>query len=109
MSAVRGVNVHRELAAHPPATGPPFARAGARGDPRLDISAQAAVLRLAEAASIGVQAFSGHLLQPLKSATVMLGVGKNLQAVTWSRFDTCPSRTKCTFGRTPRAAEQVQA
>lgn len=72
------------------------------GDPGLDIGAQAAVLRLAEAHKIGVGLHGRHLMQPLKSGSVVLGVGRDLPAVTWSRCDTCPSVNKCSFGRQPR-------
>jgi hypothetical protein len=69
------------------------------GDPGLDISAQATVLRLAEAESIGVRLYGDHLLTPIKSTTLVLGVGKDLPATSWSRCDTCPSKAKCSFGR----------
>lgn len=74
------------------------------GDPGLDIAAQAAVLRLAEAESIGVRMHGSHLLTPLKSVSMVLGVGRDLPAVSWSRCDSCPSASKCNFGRLPRAA-----
>lgn len=74
------------------------------GDPGLDIDAQAAVLRLAEAHKIGVGLHGRHLMRPLKSGSVVLGVGRDLPAVSWSRCDTCPSATKCSFGRRPRHA-----
>ncbi len=69
------------------------------GDPGLDITAQAAVLRLADADRIGVCVHGGHLLTPLKSGSVVFGVGRHLPAVTWSRCDACPSAAKCKFGR----------
>jgi hypothetical protein len=65
------------------------------GDPGLDISAQAAVLRLARADRIDVSLFKGHLMTPLKSTSTVLGVGRNLPAVHWSRCDDCRSRPKC--------------
>ena len=73
------------------------------GDPGLDISAQAAVLRLAEGDKIGIGLHHGHLLTPLKSGSVVYGIGKNLPAVSWSRCDSCPSKEKCRFGRRPKA------
>lgn len=73
------------------------------GDPGLDITAQAAVLRLADAESIGVQIKSGHLMTPLKSTSLVLGVGRDLPVVSWSRCDTCPSSNRCGFGRRPKA------
>ncbi|MBI4984668.1 MAG: hypothetical protein HZC24_04825 [Rhodocyclales bacterium] len=69
------------------------------GDPGLDITAQAAVLRLAQADRIGVGVHGGHLLTPLKSTSVVFGVGIDLPEVTWSRCDACPSSAKCKFGR----------
>jgi len=74
------------------------------GDPGLDIGAQAAVLRLANAQSIGVKINGSHLMTPLKSTSLVLGVGRNLPAVSWSRCDTCPSMKTCNFGRRPKAA-----
>jgi hypothetical protein len=72
------------------------------GDPGLDISAQAAVLRLADAQSIGVEVNASHLMKPLKSTSLVLGVGRDLPAVTWSRCDTCPSSKTCSFGYRPK-------
>lgn len=69
------------------------------GDPGLDISEQAAVLRLAGAGSIGIELHRGHVMKPLKSTSVVLGVGKDLPAVNWSRCDACPSQKKCRVGR----------
>ena len=77
------------------------------GDPGLDITAQATVLRLAEAVSIGVRLYGDHLLTPIKSTTLVLGVGKDLPATSWSRCDTCPSKTKCSFGRLPVREERM--
>jgi len=65
------------------------------GDPGLALEAQAAVLRLAEADTIGVSLSRGHALQPLKSVSMVLGVGINLPAAHWSRCDDCPSRARC--------------
>src|SRR6516164_5953503 len=48
------------------------------GDPGLPLAAQAAVLRLAEADSIGVSVSRGQLLQPLKSMSMVLGIGIGL-------------------------------
>ena len=79
------------------------------GDPGLDITAQAAVLRLAGADRIGVRVHGGHLLTPLKSGSVVFGVGRDLPAVSWSRCDNCPSAGKCTLGRRPRAPAAVAA
>lgn len=79
------------------------------GDPGLDITAQATVLRQAEADGIGVGLYGSHLLTPVKSTSMVLGVGKNLPATSWSRCDTCPSRNKCNFGRRPAHEERMVA
>ena len=65
------------------------------GDPGLPLAAQAAVLRLAEADSIGVSVSRGQLLQPLKSMSMVLGIGIGLPPALWSRCDACPSLAKC--------------
>ena len=67
------------------------------GDPGLALEEQSRVLRLAAAQSIGVEVTRGLLLNPLKSTSVVYGVGENLPAVTWSRCDDCRSRPKCGF------------
>lgn len=72
------------------------------GDPGLDVSAQAAVLRLAEAARIGVSLHGEHLITPLKSGSVVYAVGRALPEVSWSRCDTCASKMKCSYGRRPK-------
>lgn len=69
------------------------------GDPGLPLDAQAAVLRLAEGCGIGVALYRDRLLTPLKSSSMVLGVGKNLPATTWSRCDECPSRKRCGLAR----------
>jgi hypothetical protein len=65
------------------------------GDPGLGLDAHAAVLRLAQADSIGVTARYGHTLYPLKSSSVIMGAGIDLPKATWSRCDHCPSKAKC--------------
>jgi len=77
------------------------------GDPGLDISAQAAVLRLADAQAIGVALQEGFLMSPLKSTSMVLGVGRNLPPVRWSRCDACRSRVRCVTGG--RAHEALAA
>ena len=67
------------------------------GDPGLALEEQGKVLRLAGAESIHVGVTSGLLLNPLKSSSVVYGVGENLPAVTWSRCDDCRSRPRCRF------------
>jgi hypothetical protein len=65
------------------------------GDPGLALDAQAAVLRLAQAHTIGISLNAGGLMHPLKSCSMVLGVGIDLPAVAWSRCDHCPTRDKC--------------
>lgn len=77
------------------------------GDPGLQLDAQAAVLRLAEAGDIGVALYKGNLIRPLKSCSVVFAVGRSLPAVSWSRCDSCPSTDKCSFGRRLRAPSVV--
>jgi hypothetical protein len=79
------------------------------GDPGLDISEQAAVLRLAQADRIGVALFKGHLMTPLKSTSTVLGIGKNLPAVSWSRCDDCRSKPKCRLALRAQAVAQAVA
>lgn len=65
------------------------------GDPGLCLDAHAAVLRLAQADAIAVSLRGRHTLMPLKSASIVMGVGIALPAASWSRCDHCPSRAKC--------------
>jgi hypothetical protein len=65
------------------------------GDPGLPLAAQAAVLRLARAEEIGVSVSRSELLHPLKSMSMILGVGVDLPPARWSRCDQCPSASKC--------------
>ncbi len=65
------------------------------GDPGLSLAAQPAVLRLANAASIGVTVSPSKLLQPLKSMSLIMGIGVDLPPASWSRCDECPSASKC--------------
>jgi hypothetical protein len=65
------------------------------GDPGLSLKAQPAVLRLAGADTIGVRVTQGQLLQPLKSMSMVLGIGVDLPPARWSRCDDCPSASKC--------------
>ena len=75
------------------------------GDPGLPLQAQAAVQRLAGAESIGVTVTQGQVLHPLKSMSIVLGVGIDLPAARWSRCDDCPSAPKCKMsGRLAAAA-----
>lgn len=72
------------------------------GDPGLALDTQRTVLRLASAGSIGVTLSSGCVMRPLKSSSMVLGVGLALPAATWSRCDHCPTRARC---RVAKAAD----
>ncbi len=75
------------------------------GDPGLPLQAQAAVHRLAGAESIGVTVTQSQVLHPLKSMSMVLGVGIDLPPARWSRCDDCPSAPKCRMsGRLAAAA-----
>ncbi|MBK6631414.1 MAG: hypothetical protein IPG33_10410 [Betaproteobacteria bacterium] len=65
------------------------------GDPGLALDTQAAVLRLAQSELIGVRLTGGLLMRPLKSVSMVLGVGIDLPPVQWSRCDGCRHRVKC--------------
>jgi Vitamin B12 dependent methionine synthase, activation domain. len=65
------------------------------GDPGLPLEAQAAVQRLAGAESIGVSVTHGQVMHPLKSMSMVLGIGIDLPPARWSRCDDCPSAPKC--------------
>ena len=65
------------------------------GDPGLPLAAQSAVHRLAGADEIGVRVTPGQVLHPLKSMSMVLGVGIDLPAANWSRCDDCPSAPRC--------------
>lgn len=65
------------------------------GDPGLGLDSHAAVLRLAQADAINVSLHSRHTLLPLKSMSIVMGVGIDLPAASWSRCDHCPSRAGC--------------
>jgi hypothetical protein len=65
------------------------------GDPGLALEAQPAVLRLADAGQIGVSLTGTLALDPLKSTSLVLGVGRDLPPARWSRCDDCRSRAKC--------------
>jgi hypothetical protein len=69
------------------------------GDPGLDLDSQGTVLRLAQAEDIGVGLLGDHVMTPLKSGSMVFGVGIDLPAATWSRCDECSSRArgKCLF------------
>ena len=79
------------------------------GDPGLALDAQGAVLRLAQAETIGVELKPGHLMQPMKSTSMVLGVGIDLPAVHWSRCDTCPTRDKCAVVARAQSADPAES
>jgi hypothetical protein len=71
------------------------------GDPGLPLDAQTAMQRLSGAESIGVRVTDGQVLHPLKSMSMVLGIGTDLPPAHWSRCDDCPSAPKCRMsGRT---------
>jgi hypothetical protein len=75
------------------------------GDPGLPLQAQAAMQRLAGAVEIGVNVTHGQVMHPLKSMSMMLGIGIDLPPARWSRCDDCPSALKCRMsGRAAAAA-----
>ena len=74
------------------------------GDPGLGLEAQAAVLRLAKADEIGVAASRLNMLNPMKSASAMFGVGIDLPPARWSRCDRCPSRKTCKVAKQEMAS-----
>jgi hypothetical protein len=65
------------------------------GDPGLPLAAQDAMQRLAGAEAIGVGVTRGRVLHPLKSMSMLLGIGIDLPPARWSRCDDCPSAPKC--------------
>jgi hypothetical protein len=73
------------------------------GDPGLDLGTQGDVLELAGARAIGVSLSSGAVMHPLKSTSMVLGIGVDLPPVRWSRCDPCPSRPRCRLAQTADA------
>ena len=69
------------------------------GDPGLGLEAHEAVLALSGGAQIGIRVYGQGLLAPLKSATMVLGVGRDLPEANWSRCDGCRSRDRCRWRR----------
>ncbi|MBU6443432.1 MAG: hypothetical protein KGR48_05940 [Alphaproteobacteria bacterium] len=65
------------------------------GDPGLALEAQQNLMRWMAPDTLEISLHNGHLLNPLKSGSVIFGIGENLPAATWSRCDLCPSRAKC--------------
>jgi hypothetical protein len=56
------------------------------GESELDLSAQAAVLRLSGATKIGIKLHRGNLLRPQKSTAAVYAVGRNLPKLSLSRY-----------------------
>lgn len=79
------------------------------GDPGLALQAQAVVLRLAQADGIGVSLGRGLAMHPLKSASMVFGLGIDLPPVRWSRCDECPSRARCRMAGRSAVAATVTA
>ena len=65
------------------------------GDPGLALEAQQTLMRWMAPDTLEILLHNGHLLNPLKSGSVIYGIGENLPPATWSRCDMCPSRSKC--------------
>ena len=65
------------------------------GDPGLDLCHQPALLRLADSKSIGVNCNQGNTLTPLKSTSMIFGIGEDLPTAKWSRCDECRFNTNC--------------
>lgn len=74
------------------------------GDPGLALEAQPAVLRLSGADEIGVAVTQSLALEPIKSASVVFGVGRDLPPALWSRCDDCRSRKTCAVALRAMAA-----
>lgn len=64
----------------------------------LDLPAQAAILRLAGAAEIGVNLHHSNLLLPLKSTLVIFVVGRNLLKFHRPHCKRCTLHERCTQG-----------
>jgi len=79
------------------------------GDPGLDLSAQAAVLRLARTTRIGIALHGDSLLTPMKSLSVVLGIGRNLPTARWSRCDSCRFKDKCKVALRTKATLESEA
>jgi hypothetical protein len=65
------------------------------GDPGLSLEAQQSVLELAQAETIGIKLTAGSLMHPVKTTSMILGVGIDLPPANWSRCDDCSRRDKC--------------
>lgn len=65
------------------------------GDPGLAIETQGTVLQLAQAERVGVRLSAGGMMHPVKTTSMVLGVGLALPPAPWSRCDHCPTRDRC--------------
>jgi hypothetical protein len=74
------------------------------GDPGLALTSQETVLFLAGGADIGVSLSAGLVMHPLKSTSMVMGVGIDLPPARWSRCDPCPSRPRCKIAARAEAA-----
>ncbi len=74
------------------------------GDPGLAIETQSTVLQLAQAEHIGVTLSSGGMMHPVKTCSMVLGVGLVLPKAQWSRCDSCPTRSRCKLVQQEAAA-----
>ncbi len=79
------------------------------GDPGLGLEAQAAVLALSGGAQIGIRLCRHCLLEPVKSTTTVLGIGRDLPAASWSRCVECRSRERCNWARPGSARAGIPA
>lgn len=69
------------------------------GDPGLALEAQATILRLAGAEQATVTLSGAASLHPLKSASMVFGVGIDLPPARWSRCDDCRHKASCRVAR----------
>jgi hypothetical protein len=69
------------------------------GEPGLDINAQALVCRLAQAERIGIALHHEIAMTPLKSRSILVGIGQDLPVTSWTRCTDCPTKHKCAHGR----------
>ena len=69
------------------------------GDPGLALESQRAAVRLAHGQEVGVSVNQNFVLSPVKSITVVYGLGRDLPPAKWSRCDECKSHEKCTVAR----------
>jgi hypothetical protein len=78
------------------------------GDPGLGLEAQAAALALSGGAQIGIRLSRRCLLEPVKSTTAILGIGRDLPEASWSRCAECRSRQRCNWARSGSARDDIR-